>query len=175
MRRLAFDAEVHGIAYSGKGVIKNVWPDDTDPLIAYYPRTNPNPAIQHSAQLFDLQSWIPDVIVLTQGSVDFVAGADVDELRAAYRTFVLDTLRARSPNTHIFMSILGMGGRGVIDDVARQIIQERAAVGDTKMHVFIANPYTWDEMRACNSHGTPAWHLRIATELEAAIRPALGW
>ncbi|MCW5832260.1 MAG: hypothetical protein KIS78_07415 [Labilithrix sp.] len=128
-----FDAEVHGIVYSGKGLLKNVWPTDTDPLVDYYPRTNPNPAIAQSAQLFDLSSWVPDVIVLTQGSVDFGSGVSDGEFRAAYRRFVVDTLRARGPNTHIFMSVLGMGGRGTIDDVGRQIVAERAAVGDDKM------------------------------------------
>ena len=170
-----FDAEVHGIVYSGKGIIKNVWPTDTDSLIDYYPRTNPNPAIAQSAQLFDLTSWVPDVIVLTQGSVDFGSGAADGEFRAAYRKFVVETLRPRAPNAHIFMSVLGLGGRGTIDDVGRQIISERAAVGDDKMHVFVAVPYTWDEMTACNSHGTPAWHQRIADELGAEIERAAGW
>jgi hypothetical protein len=170
-----FDAEVHGIVFSGKGIIKNVWPTDTDALVDYYARTNPNPAIAQSAQLFDMTSWVPDVIVLTQGSVDFGSGVDDGAFRTAYRKFVVETLRARAPNAHIFMSVLGKGGRGVIDDVGRQIVQERAAVGDDKMHVFLANVYEWNEMTACNSHGNPAWHERIANELAAAVAPALGW
>src|SRR5690606_36621250 len=53
-----YDAEVHGIVFSGKGLIKNIWPDDPDSLVRYYARTNPNPALQNSnPQLFDLSSW----------------------------------------------------------------------------------------------------------------------
>jgi hypothetical protein len=170
-----FDAEVHGIIYSGKGIIKNVWPTDNDPLVDYYPRTNPDPEIAHSAQLFDMQSWVPDVIVLTQGSVDYGSGVDDGAFRKAYRKFVVDTLRPRAPNAHIFMCVLGKGGRGAIDDVGRQIIEERRAVGDDKMHVFLAKLYDDDEMTACNSHGNPAWHQRIASELAAEIQATVGW
>lgn len=170
-----FDAEVHAIVYSGKGIIKNVWPTDNDPLIDYYPRTNPDPEIAHSAQLFDMKSWVPDVILLTQGSVDAGSGADDGELRKAYRKFVVETLRPRAPNAHIFMCVLGKGGRGTIDDVGRQIIEERAAVGDEKMHVVVAKLYDSEEMTACNSHGNPAWHERIARELGAEIESKVGW
>lgn len=170
-----FDAEVHGIVYSGKGLVKNLWAADTDPLREYYPRTNPNPAKAHEAQLFDLGSWVPDVIVLTQGSCDFAAGLSDSEFRTAYRAFVLDTLRPRSPSAHIFMAVLGQGGRGTIDDVGAQIVAERHAAGDDRMHVVVASPYAWDEMTACNGHGSPAWHERIAGQMAQEIRRALGW
>lgn len=170
-----FDAEVHGIVYSGKGLVKNLWKTDTDPLRDYYPRTNPNPARAHEAQLFDLQSWIPDVTIITQGSCDFAAGLSDGEFRAAYRDFVINKLRARSPNTHIFMGVLGKGGRGSIDDVGRQIVADRRAVGDDKMHVVVAPLYTEEEMTACNGHGKPAWHERIANQMGEEIRKALGW
>lgn len=170
-----FDAEVHAIVYSGKGIIKNVWPSDHDPLVDYYPRSNPDPEIAKSAQLYDLKAWVPDVIVLTQGSVDFGSGVDGDEFRRAYRRFVLETLRPRAPDAHIFMCVLGKGGRGAIDDIGRGLVAERAAVGDDKLHVFVAKPYEAEEMTACNSHGNPAWHHRIADELGAEIARAVGW
>jgi len=171
-----FDAEVHGIVYSGKGVTQNVWPTDTDPLIRYYPRANPNPAMQNSSPpVFDLTSWIPDVIVLAQGAIDFNSGVDYGAFRTAYRNFVVNTLRARGPNTHIVMAVLGKGGREAIPQIGQEIIAERTAVGDAKMHVFVATPYTWQEMLGCNGHGTPAFHQRIANELAAQIRTTVGW
>ncbi|MBX3228641.1 MAG: hypothetical protein KIT84_08315 [Labilithrix sp.] len=171
-----FDAEVHGIAYSGKGLVQNVWPTDFDTLSDYYPRANPNPAIANSnPPLFDLQSWVPDVVVLAQGAMDFNSGVDYDVFRTGYRKFVMDTLRGRGPNTHIYMSVVGRGGRGSIDKIAREIIDERAAAGDHKMHVFVAKDYVWTEMVACNGHGTPEWHQRIADEVGALIAKDLGW
>lgn len=171
-----FDAEVHGIVYSGKGLLKNIWPTDDDPLREYYPRADPDPEIANSnPPLFDLKSWIPDVIVLTQGSCDFDGGVSYEEFRTAYRAFVIDTLRARGPQTHIFMGVVGAGARGEVSQVASEIIAERAAVGDDRMHLFLAKPYTWEEMTACNGHGTPAWHQRVADEIAAEIRAKVGW
>jgi hypothetical protein len=166
-----FDAEVHGIVYSGKGLLSNVWPGDLDPLRDYYGRSDPNPEIAHSAPLFDLSSWIPDVIVMTQGSCDDGG----PEFRAAYRDFVINRLRARGPNTHIFMGIVSAGTREAVFDIAQSIVAERAAVGDDKMHAFLAKPFTWEEVTACNGHGTPAWHQRVADEIAELIRAKVGW
>ena len=167
-----FDAEVHGIVYSGKGLIYNIWPGDDDPLRDYYPRADPNPEIARSnPPLFDLTSWIPDVIVLTQGSGDGGAAG----FREAYRDFVINRLRARGPNTHIFMGIVSAGNREAVYDIAQSIVAERAAVGDDKMHAFLAKLFTWEEVTACNGHGTPAWHQRVAGELAAEIRAKVGW
>jgi len=166
-----FDAEVHGIVYSGKGLLSNVWPTDNDALRDYYGRSDPNPEIAKSAPLFDLSSWVPDVIVMTQGSCDDGGS----EFRAAYRDFVINRLRARGPNTHIFMGIVSAGTRDAVFDVAQSIVAERAAVGDTKMHAFLGKLFTWEEVTACNGHGTPAWHKRIANEIAALIRTEVGW
>ncbi|MBX3188901.1 MAG: hypothetical protein KF819_17915 [Labilithrix sp.] len=172
-----FDAEVHGIAYSGKGLIKNITPDDPDALVRYYPRANPNPAIQNSnPPMFDLTSWIPDVIVLAQGAIDFNQGhVDYGEFKTAYRTFVIDTLRARAPNAFIMMAVIGKGGRDAIPGIADEIIAERAKVGDTRLSSFVAKLYTWDEMLGCNGHGTPAFHQRVAGEMATMIRDRVGW
>ncbi len=167
-----FNAEVHGIVYSAKGLIHNDWPTDTDPLRDYYDRADPNPQIANSnPPLFDLESWIPDVIVMTQGSGDG-GGSD---FREAYRDFIIKRLRARGPNTHIFMGIVSASNREAVADISQSIVAERAAVGDFKMHAFMAKPWTWDEVTACNGHGTPAWHQRIANEIGTMIREKVGW
>jgi hypothetical protein len=171
-----FDAEVHGIVYSGKGVLQNVWPTDGDSLIRYYPRANPNPAIQNSSPpLFDLTSWIPDVVVLAQGAMDFNSGVDYGAFRSAYRTFVIDTLRARGAKTHIVMAVLGKGGREQIPQIAQELIAERALVGDHALSTIAVTLYEWQEMLGCNGHGTPAYHQRVADELAAHIRAKVGW
>jgi hypothetical protein len=167
-----FDAEVHGIVYSGKGLRNNAWAGDRDTLLDYYARADPNPQIANSnPPLFDLKSWIPDVIVMTQGSGDDGSA----EFRATYRDFVINTLRARGPDTHIFMGIVSAGNRQGVADAAAGIIAERAAVGDHKMHRLDVKPFTWDEVTACMGHGTPAWQQRVANEIAVQIRAAVGW
>lgn len=168
---VTFDAEVHGIVYSGKGLLNNVWPTDKDPLRDYYGRSDPNPEIAHDPPLFDLSSWVPDVIIMSQGSCDDGSAT----FQAAYRDFVINRLRARGPNTHIFMGIVSAGNRDGVWQAAQKIIAERAAVGDHKLHAFLAKPFTWEEVTACNGHGTPAWHRRVADELAAEIRAKVGW
>ena len=84
-------------------------------------------------------------------------------------------LRARGASTHIVMAVLGRGGRESIPRIAQELIDERAPLGDARLHVFVAKEYDWTEMVACNGHGTPAWHQRIATELAATIAAKAGW
>ena len=73
------------------------------------------------------------------------------------------------------MGIVSAGNREAVHDVAQSIVAERAAVGDDRMHAFLAKPFTWEEVTACNGHGTPAWHQRVAAELAAEIRAKVGW
>ena len=44
--------------------MRGIWPTDTDGLVEYYDRSNPNPELANNPPLFDLSSWVPDVIVL---------------------------------------------------------------------------------------------------------------
>ena len=83
--------------------------------------------------------------------------------------------RARGPNTHIFMGIVSAGNREGVLAIAQSIVAERAAVGDDKMHAFLAKLFTWEEVTACNGHGTPAWHQRVANEIAAEIHAKVGW
>ena len=73
------------------------------------------------------------------------------------------------------MGIVSAGTRDGVTSAAESIIAERAAVGDNKMYAFLAKPFTWEEVTACNGHGTPAWHQRVAGEIAALIRAKVGW
>lgn len=178
-----FDAEVHAVVYSGKGVMRNIWRPDTDSLDKYYGRANPNPAIAASAPLFDLKSWLPDAIVMKMGANDFAEGLPEpvpgpvtnDEFKAALRSFVVDQLRARAPLAHVFLLVPDDQSRAAVTDGVNTIAAERAAAGDDKVHVVITNPATAGELVACNGHGTPAYHQRIASEVGARIKTTLGW
>ena len=167
-----FDAEVEGTVYSGKGLTRGKWPTDTDGLIDYYPRANPNPAMAHSnPQLFDLQSWVPDAIFLAQGTVDHGLG----NFRQVYRDFVVNQLRARAPNAHIFLVVPGSIARQLWIDTVTSVSKERAAVGDMKVHAVIPNTEKPEEMTGCGYHGSPEYHQRIADEIAAVVVEKTGW
>jgi hypothetical protein len=166
-----FGAELEGTVYSGKGLTRGIWPTDDDGLIDYYNRSNPNPALAHDPPLFDLKSWIPDVIVLVQGTVD----NGLPDFRTVYRDFVVNQLRARAPNAHIFLVVPGRVARDKWIDVVTSVAAERAAAGDTKVYPVIPGEEQPEEMTACGYHGSPAYHQRIAKEIGAAIAEKVGW
>lgn len=179
-----FDAEVHAIMFSGKGIARNIWRSDEDALIHYYNRANPDPALQQNPPLFDLTSWIPDVVVLMMGGNDLAPGVSSPnpgplsrgEFYAAYRDFVVNQLRARAPNAHLMLVVPGLLGRDILIETVRGVSAERRAAGDVRVHPVIPNPYDEaTEMTGCNGHGNPQYHERIARELAVPIREVTGW
>jgi hypothetical protein len=166
-----FGADLEGTVYSGKGLTRGIWPTDDDGLIDYYSRSNPNPAIAHNPPLFDLKSWIPDVIVLVQGTVDNGLG----DFRTVYRDFVVNQLRARAPNAHIFLVVPGRVAREKWIDTVNSVAQERAAAGDLKVYPVVPIQEEAEEMTGCGFHGSPAYHQRIANEIGAVVAAKTGW
>jgi hypothetical protein len=166
-----FNAEVEGTVYSGKGLYRGVWPTDTDGLVEYYNRANPNPAVQNSPALFDLKSWVPDAIFLAQGTVD----AGMSEFYKEYRDFVVNQLRARAPNAHIFLIVPGRVQRAKLTEAVLGVEKERHAAGDLNVHSVIPKEEEPYEMTGCGYHGSPAYHQRVADEIAAVVSAKMGW
>ncbi len=166
-----FDAEIEGTVYSGKGLTRGIWPTDTDGLIDYYNRSNPNPAMANDPPLFDLSSWVPDVIVLVQGTVD----NGITDFRTVYRDFVVNQLRARNANAHIFLVVPGRVARDKFIDVVHSVARERADAGDARVYPVVPAEEQPAEMTGCGYHGSPAYHQRIAAEIGAVIAEKVGW
>lgn len=166
-----FGAEVEGTVYSGKGLYRGVWPTDTDGLVEYYGRANPNPEIANSAPLFDLKSWVPDAILLAQGTVD----AGMSNFYGEYRDFVVNQLRARAPNAHIFLIVPGRVQRAKLTQAVTGVAAERHAAGDMNVHVVIPKEEEPHEMTGCGYHGSPAYHQRLADEIGAVMAEKMGW
>jgi hypothetical protein len=168
---IRFGAEVEGTIYSGKGLERGVWETDDDGLVEYYNRANPNPEIAHAPPLFDLKSWVPDAIVLVQGTVD----AGMADFRTVYRDFVVGQLRARAPMAHIFLVVPGRIQREKMIATVTSVEQERHAAGDLAVHSVIPTQEEPQEMTGCGYHGSPAYHQRVANEIAAVISATMGW
>lgn len=166
-----FGAELEGTVYSGKGLTRGIWPTDDDGLVDYYGRSNPNPAMAKTPPLFDLRSWPPDVILLAQGTVDNGIG----NWREVYRDFVVNQLRARAPNAHIFLIVPGRIARERFVELVNGVAAERAAAGDDKVHAVVPGEEQPEEMTGCGFHGSPAYHQRIADEVSAVVAAKTGW
>lgn len=166
-----FNAEVEGTVYSGKGLYRGVWPTDTDGLVEYYNRANPNPEVANSPALFDLKSWVPDAIFVAQGTVD----AGMSNFLGEYRAFVVDQLRARAPNAHIFLIVPGRVQREKLTNAVLTVEAERHAAGDLNVHSVIPGVEEPHEMTGCGYHGSPAYHQRVADEIAAVVSAKMGW
>jgi len=183
------DAEVHGVVYSGKGLIRNIWRPDTDPLPKLYPRTNPFDALQHN-----FGSWTPDLVAVMLGANDFADGlgspipspVTYAEFVAEYKNFV-GTLRANYPGALLVLAVsptavdgqasAGAFTRTNIRNAIKEVIQARASlpVPDTKLVLFAPSIAPNEELTACDGHGNTLFHNRVAAELAALVKPRLGW
>lgn len=179
-------AETHGIVYSGKGIAKNIWHPDKETMPMIYTRATPI----DPASTWDFAKFIPDVVVIMMGGNDFAIGqpvdegpATLDEFKAAYKAFVA-SLRQHYPSAHIFLvtspsvSDAEPAGRSSRTNVLAGIdavVSASSAAGDAKVHSFVPVVATPSELTACDGHGNPAFHQRLANELEAIIRAKTGW
>jgi hypothetical protein len=125
----------------------------------------------HAPVLFDLKSWIPDAIILVQGTVD----AGMANFRTVYRDFVVKQLRGRAPNAHIFLVVPGRVQRDKMTATILSVEEELHAAGDLNVHSVIPNQEQAHEMTGCGYHGSPAYHQRIADEIGAVISAKMGW
>ena len=98
-------ADVHGTVFSGKGFAQNYWRPDKVTLGKIYPLANP----MDPESRYDLESWVPDVVVIVAGDNDFAIGepeddgpVSFDEFKSAYAALVA-TVRNAYPRAHIFL------------------------------------------------------------------------
>lgn len=184
----SLDAELHGTVYSGKGMVKNIWRPDPDTMPIIFPLANP----ADESSNYDF-AWKADVVVMMLGGNDFAEGqpdedggngpATATEFTNAYRTFVAG-LRDHYPNAHIFLTTspsvsdaepAGRSSRTNILDTTSAIAKEHNADGDAKVYAFAPKVATPQELTACNGHGTPAFHERVAAELATIVKEKTGW
>lgn len=182
-----FDAEVYASSLSGKGIYQNIWSHDVDTLPTLFVRTLP---IEDKGNTWDFNSWKPDVVVVMAGGNDFATrqpvdtgAATVQQFTDAYRQFTAK-LRQEYPQAHLILTVspttddnepVGSNTRTNITTGAQTVATERNAQGDTKTYFFAPVKAVKSEMTGCYGHGSPQFHERVAKELEAFIKPKLGW
>lgn len=181
-----FDAEVAGIVYSGKGIVKNIWTADKATMPVLYTRVVPD----DPTSTWDFSSYVPDAVVIMMGGNDFAVGEPTDEgpatseeFAAGYEAFVT-TLRQRHPAAHLFLTVSPTisdtepTGRSTRTNVVRgvqEVAARRHAAGDAKVHAFEPGAATPSERTGCEGHGNPQLHLRMAQEIGAQIKAKTGW
>lgn len=181
-----FAADVQGTVYSGKGVVRNIWRPDRDTLPIVYERANPI----EKTSVFDLSSFVPDVIVMSFGGLDFAIGKPWDDgptpladWIAAYDAFVV-RIRAAYPQAHVFILVSPSltdafpEGRDIRTNVmtgVSDVVGRRNAAGDARVYPVVPSPAVPAELTGCEGHPNARLHQRIAGDLAATIRAKTGW
>lgn len=179
-------AEVYGSVYSGKGIAKNIWHPDREPLPTLFLRTTP----VEPKSSWDFSSWQPHAVVVMAGGNDFAIGKPVDqgpatlaEFTAAYLAFA-EKLRQVYPSALLVLAVSpsvsdehpeGRFTRTNVVAGVHAVVAARRAAGDTRIEELAPRVSAPEEMTGCMGHGSPAFHQRVAAELAAFLRPRLGW
>jgi lysophospholipase L1-like esterase len=181
-----FDADLNGTVYSGKGLVRNIYRPDPDTMPVVYPRANP----VDKTSVYDFTRFVPDVIVIMLGGNDFAIGQGYDDgptplpdFTRATHDFV-GTLRSHAPVAHIFLALSpsvsddnppGHQSRTSVKAAFDAVAAQASAAGDRRVYSVAPPAADPSELTACNGHGTPAYHDRVAQQLAVMIRARTGW
>ncbi len=174
----ALGADVHVIAWSGKGLYRNLDGSTTETMPILWQRTIPTDSSSH----WDPSQWIPDVVVINLGTNDFNAGgADPSaSFQSTYLQFVKQ-LESVYPGVFIFGAVgpmLGGSSYTSVKTAISNVVSMRSAAGDARVQLVefpTQNCGSDGSACGCDSHPNAAEHQKMATILEAAVRSALGW
>jgi len=174
----ALAADLHVVAWSGKGMYQNVDGTQTDTMPILWQRTIPTDA----TSVWNPAQWIPDAVVINLGTNDYNApGADPStSYQAAYLQFVT-TLRGAYPEAYIFCAMGPLlGGTPLANALAavNNVIAARHTAGDMQIGLvqFATQMCNADGTGCgCQYHPDATTHQAMATVLEAKIRSTLGW
>lgn len=166
----ALGAEIHAVAWSGKGIIYNYDNDKQDPLPALYDRTV---AVEQAAWDF---SWQPDVVVINLGTNDFSTGDDPpEELYVGEYVKFLAHLRDVYPGAYQLVLAPSLWGDEValVAGYLQSVVDQRHAAGDPDVGFADIN-VQWIGS-GCDGHPSAATHEGMAMRLTEELKTRLGW
>ena len=170
----ALGAEVSTIAASGRGVIRNYGGEMTGTMPLLYPGTIAN--LANPVWDFHIE---PQAVVINLGTNDLSNGKGDPGVpfQETYLTLV-ETIRARYPRAYILCTIgplTSTGEAAIVAGYVRNVVQARAAAGDTQVELFDQIlPQTQDKF-ACAYHPNAAENAIVAGQLADRLRAKLGW
>lgn len=179
-------AEVAGTVYSGKGMAKNIWHPDEETMPVIFPRANP---VDPNSE-WDFLAFVPHAVVVMIGGNDFAIGQPKDtgpatlaEFTDAYEKFVV-TLREKYPEAHLLLVTspslsdaepAGRQSRTNVTKGIETVVARRSAAGDAKVYSAAPPVAQKSELTACEDHGNPELHQRVAKDLATFLRSKLAW
>ncbi|MCA9711536.1 MAG: hypothetical protein KDK70_37200, partial [Myxococcales bacterium] len=166
----AVGAELHAIAWSGKGVIYNYGDDVNQPMPEVYDRTI---ASEGTSWGF---SWQPDVVVINLGTNDFSTDNDPPQglFVDSYVAF-LTHLRDVYPDAFILVVAPSLFGAevGLVEGYLLDVVGQRQAAGDPDV-AFADINVEWIGS-GCDGHPNVVTHAGMADRLVEELQLHLGW
>jgi lysophospholipase L1-like esterase len=163
-------AELHTVAWSGKGIVYNYDEDTFEPMPEIYDRTI---AVEMAGWSFE---WQPDVVVINLGTNDFSTGNDPPQelYTGAYVEF-LAHLRDVYPGAFLLVLQPSLGGdeATMVQGYLMDVVAQRQAAGDAAVAHADVN-VDWIGS-GCDGHPTVATHEGMAGRLVEELQGYLGW
>ncbi|MGC4094479.1 MAG: SGNH/GDSL hydrolase family protein [Polyangiaceae bacterium] len=171
----ALGAELHTIAWSGKGVVCNYGDGASscvDPLPTYYERTLPARADSR----WDFSQWQAQAVVVNLGTNDFSTQEDPTpaEFEAAYKA-LLARIRTNYPEATILLTNGPMLGGADLTLVRTSLQNIVTSLNDPKIKAFELAPTAEADGWGCDWHPSLATHRKMADQLTAVLKTALAW
>lgn len=179
-------ADVAGTVYSGKGFYYNAWRPDGLTMGELFPRADPD----DEASTFDFERFQPAAVVVSLGGNDYNPGSPEDTGPPPFDGFtakvreLVGMVRRAYPDAHVFLMAYAMlsdgdpPGRMKRTNVSRAmttVMDEHHVDGDARVYFLSPREADHTELTACDGHGGPEYHARIAEFVEAAIADKTGW
>lgn len=181
-----FDADLNGTVYSGKGLVRNINRPDPDTMPIIYPRANP----VDRTSVFDFATFVPEVVVVMLGGNDFAIGQGYNNGPTPLAEFtqathdLVATVRSHAPAAHLFLALSpsvsddnppGNQSRTSVKTAFDTVAMQSLAAGDLRVYSVAPPAAVPSELTACNGHGTPAFHDRVAQQLAVLIKAKTMW
>jgi len=171
------DAEYQAIAWSGRGLARNLRPSIPETIPVLYGRRLAAEEIPAEPSAF-----VPDAVVVNVGTNDYaLPRPDRMRIFVAYRE-LLARIRADAPDAEIVVAV----GPMLADDyppgsmaltkmrrIASGVVAERRSRGDRKVSFVEFYGASPDESYGCDFHPSLATHRRLAAVLVEHLRPLL--
>lgn len=175
------NAEYRAVAWSGKGMYRNLSMDTTETLPYLYQRTLP----VDTTSTWDHSRWAPQVICINLGTNDFNKGNPTEaQFSGTYRTFIAQ-LRTLYPTASIFCLVGSMMSDSwpkeahaltTIRTYLTHMVTTLNKAGDEKIYFLEFNPQNIErDGVAAHYHPSLTTHQVMATKLTAEIKEKMQW
>jgi lysophospholipase L1-like esterase len=175
----ALDAEVHIVAWSGHGIIRNYDLSTTDTIPEMFERALP----EDPATRWDFSKWTPDAVVIIGGTNDFAQPSlDIKTFEDAY--FALVTrVRQRYPGAFILAAYphisdewpVGARHGTLSREAMDRVMQRLTQAGVTRVKLFHIDKPAPQDGQGCLWHPSIPGQQTIANGVRAVVSEALGW